>query len=44
MSQLPIAEIDQAAKKYFESNPTVRTLPGKGLMAQFIEAGIFTKD
>lgn len=44
MSQLPIAEINQVVKEYFESNPTDKTIPAKDLMPQFIEAGIFTKD
>lgn len=44
MNQLPLAQINQVIKKYFEENPSLETMPAKDLMPQFIKAGIFSKD
>ena len=44
MMESQVAQINKVIKKYFEENPSVKTVPAKDLMPNFIEAGIFEKD
>lgn len=39
-----IALINQVIQAYFKGNPSLKVIPAKDLMPQFIKAGIFVKD
>ncbi len=44
MTESHVEKINRVIKKYFEENPSVKTIAAKDLMPNFIEAGIFEKD